>query len=254
LVKAYIKGGIITVSSGKQKISYTIGAGATSLGNKWDFKNPYALFTDYNEDELSKFATLEFKKLIELDNFSLDSLGELDNSRKVKQYLLKNLNITLEVIDDMVISCFSLSSAKDPFVLEILACAFSKKPLKICENCGKFFFPSGRADSVYCDRILDNGFSCKKIGAHRQYRKNSRANDIKKLYDKVTKHNRYLKSKGTMSAYEYNSWMSEASSKYADFKSGKLSHADFENWLLGKEIPTEKSRARSRSTISDYLL
>jgi len=57
-----------------------------------------------------------------------------------------------------------------------------------------------------------------------------------------------------MSAYEYNSWMSEASSKYADFKSGKLSHADFENWLLGKEIPTEKSRARSRSTISDYLL
>jgi len=254
LIKAYINKGIITIVSGKKKIEYPAGAGAVSLGNKWDFENPYSLFDDYNDAELSKLANSEFKKLIELDDLSLSALGEFDAGRKAKLYISKNLNMSFELFENEIIPCFALTSAKELFILEILTATYIKKPLKICENCGRFFFPSGRADSVYCDRITENGYSCKKIGAHRQYRKNSRANDIKKLYDKVTKHNRYLKSKGSMSQYEYNNWMSEASSKYADFKSEKLSPADFEAWLLGKEPTIEKPRVRSRNTISDYLL
>ena len=252
MIKAYIKGGNIVVTSGKKKTEYPVGAGAVSLGNKWDFENPYAYFADFDEKDLAKFAKSEFDKLYTIDNFNLDSLAEFENSRKNKQYIAKNFTMTLEYADG-VLPCFMLSSAKELFCLEVLSAAAIGKPLKICENCGEYFFPSGRTDSVYCDRINDNGYSCKKIGAHRQYRRNSRANDLKKLYDKVTKHNRYLKSKGTLSAYEYGNWMKEASQKYADFKLDKLTSAEFEAWLLGKEI-TPAPKARTRSSISDYLL
>lgn len=251
MIKAYIKSGIITIISGKKKVEYPAGAGAVSLGGKWDFLNPYAFFDDYNEAELTKFATAELGKLIALDEFNIDALGEFEAGRKAKVYIGKDFNMSFE-ITDAVVPCFTLTSAKELFALEILTAAAAGKPLKICENCGGYFFPSGRADSLYCDRIIENGYSCKKIGAHRQYRRNSRANDIKKLYDKVTKHNRYLKSKGTLSAYEYRNWMSEASKNYADYKADKLSSAEFEAWLLGKETPAPKTR--SRSTISDYLL
>ncbi len=252
MVKAYINSGKITVFSGKNKITFPAGAAATSLGGKWDFENPYALFDDYSEIEMKKFANTELNKLITISDFSLDALAEFDTARKGKLYISKVFNMSLET-NEGVLPCFNLSSAKELFSLEILTAAALSKPLKICENCGEFFFPSGRTDSVYCDRITENGYSCKKIGAHRQYRKNSRASDIKKLYDKVTKHNRYLKSKGALSSYEYRNWMNEASEKYSDFKLGKLDTKAFEAWLLGKEI-TPAPKARSRNTISDYLL
>ena len=114
---------------------------------------------------------------------------------------------------------------------------------------------SPQAEQILCivTELQTMVILAKKIGAHRQYRRNSRANDLKKLYDKVTKHNRYLKSKGAMSAYEYNNWMSDASKKYADFKAENITSAEFEAWLLGKE-ETPAPRTRSRNTISDYLL
>lgn len=252
MIKAYINKGNLVVTSGKKTTEYPAGAGAVSLGSKWDFENPYVFFADYDEKELAKFAKSELDKLYTIDGFSIDSLAEFDTSRKNRQYVAKNFTMSLEYSEG-ALPCFILSSAKELFAIEILSAATFGKPLKICENCGGYFFPSGRTDSVYCDRINENGYSCKKIGAHRQYRRNSRANDLKKLYDKVTKHNRYLKAKGALSAYEYNNWMKEASQKYADFKLDKLSSAEFEAWLLGKEV-SPSPKVRSRSSISDYLL
>ncbi len=252
MVKAYINGNVITVNSGKKNIEYLTGSGATSLCSKWDFENPYALFSDFDEKELKAFAKAELSKLIALESFNLNSLAEFDKGRKNKLYTSRKFTLSLE-FDKTLIPCFLLETAKELFALEILTAASLNKPLKICENCGEFFFPSGRADSVYCDRITANGYSCKKIGAHRQYRRNSSLNEMKKLYDKVTKHNRYLKSKGTLSSYEYDSWMSQTSKMYADFKADEISAPEFEAWLTGKEY-TPARRTKSKNSISDYLL
>ncbi len=252
MIKVYIKNNIISVVSGKKKIDYIVGAGATSLCSKWSFENPYALFGDFNESELKSFARNELSKLITLNSFDIDSLARFDAQRKNKLYVANNFTMSVEADDDVVL-CFTLNSSKELFALEILTAAMLKKPLKICENCGEFFFPSGRADSVYCDRITENGFTCKKVGAHRQYRRNSNLNEIKKLYDKVTKHNRYLKSKGALSSYEYDAWIKETSKKYSDFKLNKISSAEFEAWLLNKEY-TPSNRTRRNNSISDYLL
>ncbi len=252
MIKVYISGSTISVVSGKKKIEYQAGAAATSLCGKFDFENPYALFADFDEKELKAFAKSEFSKLITIEKFDPESLAEFDNGRKNNLYTSRNFTMSIEYKDG-VMPCFILDSAKDLFALEILTAASLNKPLKICENCGEYFFPSGRADSVYCDRITANGYSCKKIGAHRQYRRNSNLNELKKLYDKVTKHNRYLKSKGALSVYEYDKWMSATSEKYAQFKADEISAGEFEAWLTGKEY-TPTRRSRSKNSISDYLL
>lgn len=252
MIKAYINGSTITVKKGKKEVSYPVGAGAVSLCSKWDFTNPYEFFDDFNASDLKAFAKSELAKLISIEQFDLETLAEFDNNRKNKLYTAKNFVVSIEFLES-ALPCFELSYAKDLFSLEILTAAALKKPIKICENCGEYFIPSGRTDSVYCDRITENGYSCKKVGAHRQYRRNSNLNQLKKLYDKVTKHNRYLKSKGALSAYEYNNWMKEASQKYKHFKEDEISAKEFEAWLTGKEY-TPAPRQRNRSSISDYLL
>ena len=96
-----------------------------------------------------------------------------------------------------------------------------------------------------------DGFSCKKIGAHRQYRKNSRIDDVKAMYDKITKHNRYLKNRGVISQWDYDRWMTAVSESYADYKNGKLS----ERTLLARLSEEVAAPTRSaRRDISDYLL
>lgn len=36
--------------------------------------------------------------------------------------------------------------------------------IKQCVNCGRFFIPSKRSDEIYCDRINENGRTCKDVG------------------------------------------------------------------------------------------
>lgn len=36
--------------------------------------------------------------------------------------------------------------------------------IKQCANCKLFFIPSSRSDEIYCDRIFENGKTCKQLG------------------------------------------------------------------------------------------
>lgn len=163
----------------------------------------------------------------------------------------KAFSVSLESIDEKVLPVVSFKTADDLLVLEILVALAHKRPLKKCENCGQYFFPQGRSDALYCDRIGADGFSCKKIGAHRQYRKNSREDDVKVLYDKLTKHNRYLKNSGKIAERDYDRWMAYASESYAAYKVGDISERTLMTRLTESLTPAARS---ARGDISDYLL
>lgn len=45
-----------------------------------------------------------------------------------------------------------------------------------CRNCGRFFIPRVRSDEIYCDRIFQNGKTCKDVGYVRN------ADEFQKLY------------------------------------------------------------------------
>jgi len=250
LTKAYINGASITlVTADNETVTFAAGSALTTLGEKNTVKMPYELFTD------NKAVSLKASLQAALESFYLSSgtdysalmhLADADQ----KTYAFQTV---LETVDEKPYMAFLLKNSQDLLALEIFCVLNSKKVLKKCEHCGRFFFPTGRSDALYCDRVLDDGFSCKKIGAHRQYRKNSRADDIKNLYDKVTKHNRYLKSKGTLSERDYENWKAEASSMYIGFKNGEVSARRIKLWLTETDVVTSAQPTR-RNDISDYLL
>jgi hypothetical protein len=253
LIKAYLKDGVITLApEGRKKAEFTAGAALTTIGEKSSMINPYTFFDDFEESTFQTLVRTELDRLFELDvNSPRTLVSALDKGRTDKLYTNRMFQMSLETVSGEVVLAFYLESARNLLALELVAALSRGKPLKKCEHCGGYFFPSGRSDSVYCDRVGADGFSCKKIGAHRLYRKHSRSDRVKKLYDKITKHNRYLKSRGQLSENEFARWMAEASLKHAQFQRGELSEDLLIGWL-SEDLAA--SRPPKRNEISDYLL
>lgn len=235
MIKAYLDQNQITlVENGKQLASFSAGAAATDSLDE----SPYKLLA---KSGVKKSATLD----------KLYASRHLPIEEQMALFAGKNFTMSVETEDGKAVVAIALKTAEDLLWLELLVALRNGRPLKKCEHCGAYFFPQGRSDALYCDRVGADGFSCKKIGAHRQYRKNSRINDIKALYDKTTKHNRYLKNRGVISERDYDRWMTAVSESYAAYKNGNLS----ENTLLARLSEEVTSSARSaRRDISDYLL
>ncbi len=253
-MKAYINNGEITLvsDSGKQ-LRFSAGSVLTALDTLEKEQNPYALFKGYQ--------AVSFRALVASVLDSLYALGKapaatllavLDAQQADKLYLNRDWKLSFELVDDQAIPVFFIESARDLLALELITIINRGKLLKKCGCCGNYFFPEGRSDTQYCNRIGKDGYACKKIGANRHYRKQSRADSVKALYDKVTKHNRYLKSKGLLTEAEYSRWITEAAAMHARFKNGTISAESLSNWL-SDESPVV-SRPQRRNEISDYLL
>ncbi len=230
-MKAYLgKNRITLVSSAGEEASFIIGSGVIDCKNSGAYKMlKGSVKADVILDKL--YATYETPK---------DMLSFLCG---------KEFAVSMENFGGEILPAFEVKTKEDLFLLELTAAFSSDRPLKKCEHCGKYFIPTGRTDAVYCDRVGEDGYSCKKIGAHRQYRKQSRENDVKAMYDKITKHNRYLKNCGKISERDYDRWMSSVSESYAAFKAGSISERS-----LMTELYKEIGSRRNASSISDYLL
>lgn len=235
MIKAYLEQTHITLETTKGAVFRFI-AGTAVTGMLKD--SPY---TQFPKGESKAAAFLD----------KLYALQDLSVEEQMASFAGIHFSVTIEAKNGKAIPVFTLKTAEELCALELLTVLKNRKPLKRCEHCGEYFFPQGRSDALYCDRIGEDGFSCKKIGAHRQYRKNSRANDVKAIYDKMTKHNRYLKNSGKISERDYDRWMASVSESYAAYKNGDIS----ERTLMTRLSETLSPAGRSaRRDISDYLL
>lgn len=254
MIKAYINDNTITLIQDDKKISsFVAGESITTIDENTNLTNPYTFFKDYEKKRFSILVSDILDNICKLRALNFDSLIDtVDADRADKLYTNKEFKLSFENNSSKIMPVVHIESARQLLALE-LACAIKRgKPLKKCVCCDKYFFPSGRSDSVYCSRIDENGFSCKKNGAHKKYRNLSRSDDIKNTYDKLTKHNRYLKSKGAVSSSNYFNWLNTASAMYAQFQRGEISENTLSDWLY-KDL-NNLSSSKKKNEISDYLL
>ena len=62
--------------------------------------------------------------------------------------------------------------------------------VKKCESCGKYFVPTGRIDTVYCNRLYkETERMCAEIGFIRKYKDKVKDDPIYTAYNKAYKHN-----------------------------------------------------------------
>ncbi len=105
-----------------------------------------------------------------------------------------------------------------------------------CPNCGKYFVPVNRSDTVYCDRNApqDQTKTCKEYGARQAWQKTLRESEVAGLCRKIYMAKQMLaKRNPNEAAYlEAFEWFKAESKKWkADCKSGAKTEEEFIVWL-----------------------
>ena len=114
-------------------------------------------------------------------------------------------------------------------------------PVKICENCGKYFVASGKYNTNCCDRIPPGQkHSCKKIMAQKRRKEKLNTDPIAKEYEKAYKRMYARVKNSNMTQEEFLKWNEEAtiqrnivSKKYAEAKTEDIL-IDFKKFLGNK--------------------
>ena len=103
-------------------------------------------------------------------------------------HAFNHLDIVYKILDEniSVREVYDINSVQDWFRYEFMYLAKGNVLYKQCKNCGRFFIPSGRSDSEYCERIdTASGKTCKEVGAINTFAKKHENDKIHQAYTKA---------------------------------------------------------------------
>lgn len=141
------------------------------------------------------FDQIEFNAKIRLNGFTNDYLqfseplfanspSKTDLLSFYKEACLKNLDPGSSLAAEFD---YELYSCEDLVKCSLLEMSKHNIAVKKCANCGKYFIPLNRSDTIYCDNLApqDKTKTCKKYGAEKQYQENLKNNEAMGLYRKI---------------------------------------------------------------------
>ena len=74
--------------------------------------------------------------------------------------------------------------------------AASNPNIAKCQFCGRYFVPKTRKKTLYCDRIIKDGKTCKQLAPRLKHKERAAANHVLKEYDRV-KRMQYIRYRRT---------------------------------------------------------
>lgn len=210
-----------------------------------------AAFLDYQKDLLqsdfdmllmkdklfAEYNTLQYLYLME----SKDSMRDTYTSTSFNTHLMpvgvhafNHLDVVNKIIDENmpVREVYDINSVQDWFRYEFMYLAKGNVLYKQCKNCSRFFIPSGRSDSEYCERIdTASGKTCKEVGAINTFAKKHENDEIHQAYTKAYRRMDSRKRTMYISKKEFTEWSKTARKKRKMCEDGKISLAEFQAWL-----------------------
>lgn len=210
-----------------------------------------AAFLDYQKDLLtadfdmllmkdklfSEYDTLQYLYLME----SKDNMRDTYTSTSFNTHLMpigvhafNHLDIVNKIIDENmpVREVYDINSVQDWFRYEFMYLAKGNVLYKQCKNCGRFFIPSGRLDSEYCERIdTASGKTCKEVGAINTFVKKHENDEIHQAYTKAYRRMDSRKRTMYISKKEFTEWSKTAREKRKLCEEGQISLEEFQYWL-----------------------
>ena len=108
----------------------------------------------------------------------------------------------------------------------------NKKPnVARCQCCGDYFIPKTKKVTLYCDRVIKNGKTCKQIAPHLKRRINAENDKVLKAYERTKQkmYTRYERASCSLdplphglSWQEYTNWIDLAGAAKAKYLLGKI--------------------------------
>lgn len=111
------------------------------------------------------------------------------------------------------------------------------KVVRKCANCGRYFIPENRSDTLYCDRMSpqDPNMDCKTYASQRLWYQKQKLDELAVLSRNVLSAKGMLASRNPdIPAYRqsYDYFRKERLKWKAGYETGEISAEDYRNWLL----------------------
>ncbi len=214
---------------------------------KFDFISPMDELWDeldgiliLQRDLYMRFEELSQEQLIAEDRKHLPVLDELGSF---------NINVDLSYDNGELKQIYLVDSAEIFYSL-LTSYFFASKPnISLCQNCNHFFLPKTKKVTLYCDRVTENGLTCKKVGAVSKYQNSIDGDPVLKKYNSE-KHRIYMYcNRSKLDEYDffddYYDWLDIFEPKIKEYKQGKISADEILNLLENESknfVPYSKDK------------
>ena len=129
---------------------------------------------------------------------------------------------------------FTCKQLESVCFISLLQLIQNEIPVNICKNCGNFFIPTSRKNTLYCNNIFENNKTCQEIGAMITYNENLKKDEINSLYRKTLSAKKMLANRNPdipMYLDFYEKWKKEANQFKKDIKEDKKTEEEFKQWI-----------------------
>lgn len=127
---------------------------------------------------------------------------------------------------------YYIDSLYDLVCLELMYAINNNISITKCKNCGKYF-SSINAGTQYCNREFDDGRSCKRIGAKKQFTERLKSDELLLKYEKVYQ-TIYYKKRNSITVEDlkkYSAQLSKLTKARTRYKKGEISSEEFNSIL-----------------------
>lgn len=194
-------------------------------------------FTNYSDMSiiLSSYITLTYdvEPMKFLNIGSCPNIGNFEeNAKAISEYIR---NYPTEYDDDFFTSlCFNCHVIETACFISILELIKNNTPIYICKNCGKYFIPSSKKNTLYCNNVFEHNRTCQEIGAINTYNEKLKKDEVNSLYRKTLSAKKMLANRNPdipMYLEKYEQWKKEANEFKKDIKQGKRAEEEFKKWI-----------------------
>ena len=133
-------------------------------------------------------------------------------------------------------------SIEQQIEFELIQLLKSDTGMRKCKRCGKYFIMKGNYDTNYCDRIAEGETrNCQDLAAQENYKKKMADNAAIPLYQKYYKRYAACVRVRQIKETDFKKWKYQAMTKRDECSDGKITLADFEEWLEAS-FPNRKKK------------
>ena len=196
-----------------------------------------ANFTNYSDMSvvLNSYISLAYDiepmKYLNMNSYP-DKGNFEEKAKSISEYIK---NYSTEYDDELFISlCFNCHIIEAACFISILELIKNNTPIYICKNCGNYFIPSSKKNTLYCNNIYEHGKTCQEIGAMITYNEKLKKDEINSLYRKTLSAKKMLANRNPdipMYLEKYEKWKIEANEFQKDIKNGLKTEEEFKNWI-----------------------
>lgn len=107
-----------------------------------------------------------------------------------------------------------------------------EQPVRVCKNCNRYFALSGRSDTEYCNRSIDDkGRTCRDVGSIKAWTEKRKDDDVFKVYRREYKKRFGWIKAGKIEQDAFYAWSENTREKKAKCDAGEISFQEFQDWL-----------------------